>query len=343
MDGHGIGSSTSPAAHFDRRLLLAGLGLAAVTLPRAGAAQSPARIPTVAVLSTVSAGFAAPYLATGREALHELGYTEGRNILVELRFADFRGLDRLLELATELVALKPDVIVVVGDRAVEAAKRATSTIPIVMVSAGDPVRSGFVASVARPAGNITGLSSLLPELNVKQVELLKEALPDASRIAVLWNPKSSGGVLGMNAIAAAAPQLGIAVRSLEVVTPDEFAPAFAKMAEDGTKALVVLTDPLTFSRRRDILALAERHRLPGIFEVREFVDDGGVMSYGPSLREMMRRAPVFIDKILKGAKPADLPVEQPTKFELVVNLKAARAIGLTIAPSVVAQAADVIE
>ncbi len=317
------------------------LALGVLAAPLAAAAQPAGRLPRVGVLAAVPAVFAAPYIEVGRQGLRDVGYVEGQNIAVDYRFAEGRR-DRLPELAVELVSLKPDVIVVVGDLGTDAVRRATSTIPIVIVSAGDPVKSGFVASLARPGGNITGLSSLLPELNAKQLALLKEALPKASRIAVLWNPRSSGGGLGVAAMQSAAPRLGIALQSLEVRAPEELEHAFTAMAREGAGAFVVLTDPLTFSRRKEILELAAKHRLPGMYEVREFVNEGGVMSYGPSLRELIRRAPVFIDKILKGAKPGDLPVEQPTKFELVINLKTAKALGLTLPQSLLVQAGEVI-
>jgi putative ABC transport system substrate-binding protein len=319
------------------------LTLGVLATPGVSSAQPARKVSTIGVLSATSADYALPYIEMGRQGMRDLGYVEGRDFVPELRFADFKGPDRLRELAIELVHLKPDVVVVVGDRAVEAVKQATTTIPIVMVSAGDPVRSGFVTSIARPGGNITGLSSQLPELNAKELALLKEALPKASRFAVLWNPKSSGGGLGVKAMQAAAPQLGIGLQSLEVRAPEELEPAFAAMAQASVAGFVVLTDPLTFSRRKEILALATKHRLPGMYEVREFVDEGGMMSYGPSLRDLMRRAPTFIDKLLKGAKPADLPIEQPNKFEMVMNLKAAKAFGVTIPPSLLARADQVID
>ncbi len=322
--------------------LAAVLALVALAAPLAAEAQQAGKAPRIGVLSTLSAAFASPYIEVGRQGLRDLGYVEGQNIVVEYRFAAGRG-DRLLDLATQLVRLNPDVIVVVGDRAVDAVKKATNTIPIVMVSAGDPVRSGFISSLARPGGNVTGLSSLLPELNAKELALLKEAVPKASRMAVLWNPNSSGGVLGFKAMQVAAQQLGILLQSLEVRAPEELERAFTTMVQGGAGGFVVLTDPLTFSRRGEILALATKHRLPGMYEVREFVDEGGVMSYGPSLRDMIRRAPIFIDKILKGAKPADLPVEQPTKFELVINLKTAKTLGLTIPQSLLLRADQLIE
>lgn len=327
---------TSPA-------LVATLGVLMLAAPLAAGAQQAGKVPRVGVLVAVSAAFAAPYIDAGRQALRDVGYAEGQNIILEFRFADFRGPERLLELAMELVRLKPDAMVVVGDRAVQAAQQATNTVPIVMVSAGDPVGSGFVASLARPGGNITGLSSLLPELNAKELGLLKELVPKASRIAVLWNPKSSGGKAGFRAMQSAAQQLGIALLSFEVGSPADLEPAFGAMAQGGAGGVVVLTDPLTFSRRKEILALANKHRLPGMYEVREFVDEGGVISYGPSLRDMIRRAPSFLDKILKGARPGDLPVELPTQFELVINVKSATALGLTVPQTLLLRADGVIK
>ncbi len=317
------------------------LAVAILTAPLAARAQP--RVPRVGVISTVSAEYAVPYLQSGRDGLREIGYVEGRTIILEFRFAAFGKLNPA-DLANELVALKPDVMVAVGDRAVAAAQKATSTIPIVMVAGGDTVRSGFVASIARPGANVTGLSSLLPEMDAKLLGLLKEAVPRASSFGVLWNPQSHGGVLGYEAMRAAAPGLGITtLRSMEVRTPEQLDQAIATMASERLGGFVVLTDPLTFGQRRRVIDQAAKHRLPAMFEVREFVDDGALMSYGPSLRGMVRRAAVFVDKILKGAKPADLPVEQPTKFEFIVNLKTARTLGLAIAPSVLLQADQVID
>ncbi len=317
------------------------LGVSTLATPAADA-QPAARVPRVGVLSGVAASFAVAYIEAGREGLRELGYVEGRNILGEFRFAGGTT-DSLADLAADLVRLKVDVLVAVGDRAVDAAKHATNTIPIVMVAGGDPIRSGFVATLARPGGNITGLSSLLPEMDAKLLELLKEATPHASRVGVLWNPQSHGGTLGYQAMRAAAPRLGVALQSLEVRTPDEIDRAFATMTADRISAFVVLTDPLTFGQRRRILELAAKHKLPGMYEVREFVNEGGLVSYGPSLVAMMRRAAAYVDKILKGAKPADLPVERPTTFELVINIKTAKALGLTMPPSFLLRVDQVIE
>jgi putative ABC transport system substrate-binding protein len=328
---------------FPRMMMLATLlWVSALGSSSVADAQSPVRVPRVGVLSAVAASFAAPYIEAGRAGLSELGYVEGRNILGEFRFGGGTA-SSLPDLAADLVRLKVDVIIAVGDRAVEAAKQATTTIPVVMVAGGDPIRSGFVTTLARPGGNITGLSSLLPEMDAKLLELLKEVTPQSSRVGVLWNPQSHGGTLGYQAMKAAAPRLGVTLQSLEVRTPDEIDRAFATMMGDHVGAFVVLTDPLTFGQRRRILDQAVKHRLPGMYEVREFVNEGGLVSYGPSLAAMMRRAAVYVDKILKGAKAADLPVEQPTKFELVINLKTAKALGLTLAPAFLLRADQVIE
>jgi putative tryptophan/tyrosine transport system substrate-binding protein len=268
--------------------------LAAAPLPTTGEAQPAGRMPRVGVFSAVGASFAAPYIAAGREGLHDLGYVEGKTVGLELRFAEFKP-SSLPALAQELVALKPDVIVAVGDRAVKEVQLATKTIPIIMVAGGDPIRSGFVSSLSRPGGNITGLSSLLPEMDVKLLAMLKEAVPQASQFAVLWNPLSHGGVLGYNAMQDAAPKLGVRLHSLEVRTPEEIDGALAQMKRDRVGAFIVLTDPLTFGQRRRIIDGAVANRLPAIFEVREFVDDGALISYGPSLRAMVRRAAAYVD------------------------------------------------
>jgi putative ABC transport system substrate-binding protein len=298
-------------------------------------------MPRIGVLSTLPAPYAAPYVEAGKAALREAGYVEGQNVLVEYRFAG-RGLEALQAQAAELVALKVDALVVVGDLAIRTAQKATSTIPIIMVSGGDPVASGYVASVARPGGNITGMSSLLPEMDAKLLALLKETVPKATRVAVLWNPNSHGGVLGFNAMQAAAPGLKVTLLSVEVRRPDELERALTSIPTQRADGLLVVTDPITFGNRGQILEFAVKNHLPAMYEVREFVNDGGLMSYGPSLVAMIRRVPVFLDKILKGAKPADIPVEQPTQFELVVNEKTAKAIGLTIPPAVLVRADAVI-
>ena len=316
------------------------VAFASLVLPISAWAQAP-KMPRIGVLSTLPAPYAAPYVEAGKAALREAGYVEGQNVTIEYRFAG-RGLEALQAQAAELVALKVDALVVVGDLAIRTAQKATSTIPIIMVSGGDPVASGYVASVARPGGNITGMSSLLPEMNAKLLALLKETVPKATRVAVLWNPNSHGGVLGFNAMQAAAPGLKVTLLSVEVRRPDELERALASITPQRADALLVLTDPITFGNRGQILEFTVKNHLPAMYEVREFVNDGGLMSYGPSLVAMIRRVPVFLDKILKGAKPADIPVEQPTRFELVVNEKTAKAIGLTIPPAVLVRADAVI-
>ncbi len=316
------------------------VAFASLVLPISAWAQAP-KMPRIGVLSTLPAPYAAPYVEAGKAALREAGYVEGQNVTIEYRFAG-RGLEALQAQAAELVALKVDALVVVGDLAIRTAQKATSTIPIIMVSGGDPVASGYVASVARPGGNITGMSSLLPEMNAKLLALLKETVPKATRVAVLWNPNSHGGVLGFNAMQAAAPGLKVTLLSVEVRRPDELERALASITPQRADALLVLTDPITFGNRGQILEFTVKNHLPAMYEVREFVNDGGLMSYGPSLVAMIRRVPVFLDKILKGAKPADIPVEQPTQFELVVNEKTAKAIGLTIPPAVLVRADAVI-
>jgi ABC-type uncharacterized transport system substrate-binding protein len=316
------------------------LALALITLPLGAYGQAP-KIPRVGVLSTLPAPYAAPYVEAGKAALRDAGYIEGQNILVEYRFAG-RSLETLQAQAAELVALKVDALVVVGDLAIRTAQKATTTIPIIMVSGGDPVASGYVASVARPGGNITGMSSLLPEMDAKLLALLKETVPKATRVAVLWNPNSHGGVLGFKEMQAAAPGLKVTLLSIEVRKPDELEAAYAAITAQKADGLLVITDPITFGNRGKIIEFAAKHRLPAMYEVREFVNEGGLMSYGPSLVAMIRRVPILLDKILKGAKPADIPVEQPTQFEMVVNEKTAKAIGLTIPPPVLVRADAVI-
>jgi putative tryptophan/tyrosine transport system substrate-binding protein len=316
------------------------LALALITLPLGAYGQAP-KIPRVGVLSTLPAPYAAPYVEAGKAALRDAGYIEGQNILVEYRFAG-RSLETLQAQAAELVALKVDALVVVGDLAIRTAQKATTTIPIIMVSGGDPVASGYVASVARPGGNITGMSSLLPEMDAKLLALLKETVPKATRVAVLWNPNSHGGVLGFKEMQAAAPGLKVTLLSIEVRKPDELEAAYAAITAQKADGLLVITDPITFGNRGKTIEFAAKHRLPAMYEVREFVNEGGLMSYGPSLVAMIRRVPILLDKILKGAKPADIPVEQPTQFEMVVNEKTAKAIGLTIPPPVLVRADAVI-
>jgi putative ABC transport system substrate-binding protein len=277
-----------------------------------------------------------------RDDLRELGLIEGKNLVFEGRYADNR-LDRLPALAAELVSLHADVIVTAGTLAPLATKRATTTIPIVMVAAGDPVGSGLIASLARPGGNVTGTSLMAPELAGKRLELLKDLLSGISRVAVLWNAANPYAALVYKETVGAARILGIEVQSLEVRTPDDFDGALEAAAGQHTDALITVEDPLTGEHRGKIAEFAAGKQLPTISGLRIFVDAGGLMSYGANLGDLQRRSAGYVVKILKGAKPSDLPVEQPTKFELVINLKTAQALGLTIPQTILLRADEVIE
>jgi putative ABC transport system substrate-binding protein len=276
------------------------------------------------------------------DALRELGWLEGKNIVLEDRHAENR-LDRLPELAAELVRLNVDVILAAGTLAPLAAKQATTTIPIVLANAGDPVGSGLVASLAKPGGNITGLSLMAPELGGKRLEILKEVLPNISRVAVLWNAANPYSALVLRETQAAAKKLSIHLEPLEVRSPDDFDTAFSSSVAQRVEAIIAVEDPLTFGHRKLIAEFSTKNRVPGIYGLREFVDSGGFLAYGANVAELYRRAAGYVDKILKGAKPADLPVEQPTKFELVINLKTAKALGITVPLTLLARADEVIE
>jgi putative ABC transport system substrate-binding protein len=277
-----------------------------------------------------------------RQGLRELGHIEGQNIAIAQRYAN-EVADRLPDLAAELVRLKVDLIVVDGTATARAAKAATQTIPIVFTLAVDPVGTGLVANFARPGGNVTGLTQMAPELNGKRLELLKDLVPGLSRVAVLLNPANPSVPLQLREIEAAAQALGVQLQVFEVRDPKEFDRAFSAMAEGRARALTPLTDAMFFSRRGRIVQLASKNRLPAIYEERRFVEAGGLMSYATSIPDLWRRAAAYADKILKGAKPGDLPVEQPTKFELIINLRTAKALGLTIPPSLLLQAHQIIE
>ncbi len=277
-----------------------------------------------------------------RQGLRELGYIEGQNIVIESRSAE-GSIDRLGALATDLVRRNMDVIVAGGSPAIHAAQQATSTIPIVMTTDTDAVAQGFVVSLAQPGGNITGLAGLGVELHGKRLEFLREVVPTASRIAALWNPASLSLAPFLRATQAAAQALGVELQVLEVRTPNEFEGAFAAAISGRAEALIVMADALLIDHRTRIVAFAQRHRLPGMYPRRSFVDVGGLMSYATNFPNMLRRAATYVDKILKGAKPADLPVEQPMTFELVINLKTAKALGLTLPPAILLQATEVIQ
>ena len=280
-----------------------------------------------------------------RQGLNELGYIEGRNIVIEYRAADGK-IERLPGLATELVGLKVDLIVALATPAGRAAQQATTTIPIVVTAMGDPVRDGLVASLARPGGNITGTTFLGPELVPKRLSFLRELLPTISRVAVLWHPGafSEPTIREMlNEVAQAAGTLGVQLQLVEVRSADEFDHAFTTMVGARAEALFQFPSTLLFNERRRIVDLAARHRLPAMFNAREFVQLGGLIAYGANLAELNRRAAAYVDKILKGAKPSDLPVEQPTKFELFINLKTAKALGLAVPDRLLVGADEVIE
>jgi putative ABC transport system substrate-binding protein len=272
-----------------------------------------------------------------RHALHELGYVEGRNIVIAERYGDGQ-IERLPELATELVRLKVDIIVTASPFGVRAAQQAARTIPIVFATVNDPVASGLVASLARPGGNITGLTNLSPELGSKRLELLKEALPKATLVAHLWHPDSPEGDMQ-----AAAKALGLLLQSLAVRSATDLDRAFEAIAKERAQALFTSPAPLLNTHRQRIVDFAARTRLPAIFHAPEYTDAGGLMSYGPDRVAMWRRTATYVDKILKGAKPADLPVERPAKFELVINLKTATALGLTIPQSLLLRADKIIQ
>jgi putative ABC transport system substrate-binding protein len=311
-------------------VLLAGAGIAEP--------QQPKKVPRIGFLSPLESP---QYFAAFRQGLRELGYTEGQNVVIEYRSA--KGMpQRFPDLAAELVRLNVDVIVAASGGGALAAKNATSTIPIVIGTTGDPVASGLVASLARPGGNITGLTALGTELTGKRLELLKEAVPKASRIVVLSTPGSTEGGASLKAMEVAAQPLRIELRVQEVRDPGEFKKTFAAITKEHAGAIMVLTGPLLTTHRKQIVEFAAKSRLPAMYGISEFVDAGGLMFYGASLPEMYRRAAAYVDKILKGTRPADLPVEQPTKFELVINLKTAKQIGLTILPNVLARADKVI-
>jgi putative ABC transport system substrate-binding protein len=305
-------------------------------------AQQPAKIPRIGYLTAVTLAAIAARIEAFRQGLRELGYVEGKNIIIEWRAADGKP-DRLPALAAELVRLKVDVIVSAGPTVTRPAKEATTTIPIVMTFDNDPVGSGFVASLARPGGNITGLSTLAPEIGGKQLELLKEVIPKLSRVAVFGTSTAPGNAQSLKEIELVAKAFGVQRQYLDVKDHKDIETAFQAARKGRADAVLVLISPVIFSQRKQLVDLAVKSRLPAIYPWPEFVEDVGLMSYGVRVTDLDHHAATYVDKILKGAKPADLPVEQPTKFEFIINLKTAKQIGLTIPQSVLYRADKVIK
>jgi putative ABC transport system substrate-binding protein len=326
-----------------RRAFLAGTGAALLASPLAAEAQ-PRKVPRVGYLSPGSSSDPGRQrrFEAFRQGLRELGYVEGQDIVIESRWAEGKY-ERYPALAADLVRLKVDVIVAVGGRASQDAQQATRTIPIVMSVTIDPLGTGLVASLARPGGNVTGLSLMASEVVGKQLELLKEVVPKVSRVALLWNPANPGSAPQLREAEASARVLGVRLQTLEARVPQEIDSAFAAMTKERAGALVVLTDAIFMNQRRQIAELAAERRLPAVYGVREHAEAGGLIVYSANFLDLERRAATYVDKILKGAKPSDLPVEQSTKFELVINLKTAKTLGLTIPRSLLQRADEVIQ
>jgi putative ABC transport system substrate-binding protein len=323
-------------------LFLSLLTLLTSAVSRLVDAQQPAKVPKIGWLGFSSESGQSPGSERFRREIRALGYIEGKNIAFEYRDAQGK-LDRLPAVADELVRLKVDVIVTASTIGSLAAKNATGTIPIVFTSGADPFAAGLVDSLARPGGNITGFSEISEVLAGKRLELLKETIPKLSRVALLWNPRNPGNAQQWKESQLAAKELGLQLHSMEVSRADKFDSAFKEAIKARSTALAVAQDPLSISNPKLIADLAAKNRLPAIYTRRDFVESGGLMSYGPDRAEAYRRAALIVDKILKGAKPADIPVEQPTKFELIINLKTAKALGLTIPPVVMMRAERVIK
>jgi putative ABC transport system substrate-binding protein len=324
-----------------RRDVIALIAGATAAWPLAARAQQPAKLPTIGLMGSGTAAAQSQWTAAFLQRLHELGWSEGRNVAIEYRWAEGRS-ERFAEIAAEFVRLKVDVILTHNTPPPLAAKQATSVIPIVFATAGDPVGSGIVASLARPGGNVTGLSSQSPDVAGKKLGLLRELIPGLHRLAILTDVDNPYAEADIREVRAAARTLGIEVEAFEIRRAGDIDPAFERF-KGRVQALYVLAVPLLFANRVRINSLALAARLPTMHGVREYVEAGGLMFYGPNWTSMWRRAADFVDKILRGAKPADLPVEQPTEFELVFNLTIAKALGLTIPPSILARADEVIE
>jgi putative ABC transport system substrate-binding protein len=323
-----------------RRVLVVVAAVGFLGVPVA-AAQTSGRVVRIGILSSATPRSAA-FWQTFERRLRELGYIEGRNLAIDFRAGEGNA-DRLRDLAAEMVKLNPDVIVTSATPAAMAAKAATTTIPIVMANVGDPIISGLVASLARPGGNLTGVSLLNVELSAKGLQVLKDALPRVSRVAVLWNSRHPLHPATLKEAEVAASQLRVKLEPLDVRGPEAIPDALATALRKRPDALLLLPDPITLAHRKTVIDFAATNRLPVLYPFREMVEDGGLMSYGSNLADNVRRAAVYVDRILKGARPHDLPIEQATVFELVVNRRTAKALGVTIPPSVLALADEVIE
>jgi putative ABC transport system substrate-binding protein len=325
---------------MNRKAVQLALTALLLALSMSAEAQQPKKIPRIGVLRPAPA--AAPLYEAFRQGLRELGYVQGQNIALEFRDGEAKA-ERLPDLAAELVRLKVDVIVTSSTPAIQAAKQATGTIPIVMAFSGDPVGTGLVASLAKPGGNITGLSDIGPEISGKQLELLKEAFPTISRVAFFLNPSNQSNRLRLKATEVTAGELKVQIQALEVRSANDFEKAISTISKGQAQALMTVRDPAIYANQTRILEFAAENRLPTMHMDKEPVEAGGLMSYGPNVPDLFRRAAAYVDKILKGQKPADLPVQRPTKFELVINLKTAKTLGLTIPQSVLYRADKVIK
>jgi putative ABC transport system substrate-binding protein len=324
-----------------RRDLIGVITSAAIVLSLAAHAEEPTKLARIGFLGLAPASASASRVEALRAGLRDLGWVEGKNLVIEFRWA--QRVDQLPELAAELVQMNVDIVFAPSSTFVEAARKATQSIPIVFALNADPVGLGHVASLARPGGNITGLTMQSTELNTKQLEILKEAVPQSTRFGVLWNPSTPSHQLGLPAVEAAGETLGVTLIAVPTRTAEEFEPALAAMELQHVGGFLDLASPLSYSERVRLAELAVQHRLPGMFGIRANAEAGGLMSYAADINDLHRRAAAYVDKILKGAKPADLPVEQASKFELVINLKTAKAIGVEIPPIVLARADELIE
>ena len=327
---------------MNRRAFILALGGAAAAWPLKGHAQQSQKVPRIGVLLPGTAASFALRTKAFLEGLRELGYIDGQTVAIEWKWGRDR-VEGLSELAADLVGRNVDVLLTGGTAAAKALKSATGTIPIVMAIIGDPVAAGLVESLARPGGNATGFSIVAPDLSGKRLELLKEIVPDISPVAVMLNPKNPQSQFELKEMQAAAQALGLQLHAVPVSPQDSLEEAFATMTRASARGLIVLTDPIFFSQRRKIVDLASRSRLPAMYFFQDFVAEGGLVSYAPSDTDLYRRSATYVHRILNGAKPSELPVEQPTKFDLAINLKAAKALGVEIPPLLLARADEVIE